>query len=506
MFAKDENGLTLTSTVADALFQNINGNGYGRDESFLATLRALLYSRVPEKESVYLQYTNSRHRKDDITGSRPRDVVRAFLRNTELIRNEHAKGYLVVHSFDAMDEDNAAAIQLLDENGLANALTGYAELKDIATFFKQNGRINVRVFLKEEDRNAVIFVDRMTIKKWHFIQSLIPRYFPWYFKDHPVTGEETALLKTLTRRYAPDYEELIEKFAERFDFRSEALKTQLKGFETQFERIKLENVRYQMENIRENINNLERQFSNLYTQLEEQKTMELGLVEKIRFGGGEESSEILDYFLCNKGLDLVFCDNGKIQFIVKTFLTNFDPEMFERAIEKSHSFFYQEYDTGRRYKNKAMTDERIKRLMIEIFRKETMKIRVCAAYELDFANGRYKGLKNYTYPVMMLNSYTPNMHIQYYGCLGNNETHIRRAVNNHDYVGAISACCASATNINFAESNTGTFFMQNILGENPGRIIQMPDGSNVTPLEAVMWLEAQDGTQKEKEEEVVVGE
>lgn len=52
-----------------------------------------------------------------------------------------------------------------------------------------------------------------------------------------------------------------------------------------------------------------------------------------------------------------------------------------------------------------------------------------------------------------------------------------------------------------SEANTGTFFMQKICANDVGKIIQMPDGSTATPLDAVRWLEAQDAEkQKEKEE------
>ena len=63
----------------------------------------------------------------------------------------------------------------------------------------------------------------------------------------------------------------------------------------------------------------------------------------------------------------------------------------------------------------------------------------------------------------------------------------------------MSACCSSATNINFTEPNTGTFFMQKICAPDVGRIIQMPDGSTMTPVNAVKWLEEQEAAKKTKE-------
>ena len=145
-----------------------------------------------------------------------------------------------------------------------------------------------------------------------------------------------------------------------------------------------------------------------------------------------------------------------------------------------------------------MTDERIYRLMTAIFRDEQLKLRTCAAYRLNFSEGTYAGLKFYDYDRELLAEHTPNQHIHQYGCFGNNGPHIRKAMLDRDYVTAISLCCACTSNMNLTESNTGTFFMEQILGNSPGNIIQMPDGKCVTPLEAVKWLEEQEAAKSVK--------
>ena len=56
MFSKEITGLTLTNEIASTVFPNIGGDKFRNDESFVATLRALLYSRVPKEESITLRY------------------------------------------------------------------------------------------------------------------------------------------------------------------------------------------------------------------------------------------------------------------------------------------------------------------------------------------------------------------------------------------------------------------------------------------------------------------
>lgn len=502
MFNKTLSGLTLTKQVADGLFQNINGQDFRGDTSFTATLRALMYKRVPKEESIWLRVSASRYGKYEIDGATPKDCVRAFLRNTDIM--SAVPGVLQIHTFDGDEEGNTASFAAIDNGGLNAALgNAFTSLPDVAKFLEQNGKIRARVFISEERKSVLIFVEKLDIKRWHLLQSLIPRYMPWYVRENPFDDEEVALIRSLTKRYAPDYTELIEKFASRFDFRTQVVRNMLRGFENAFEKDKLQKVQWQIANDRTRIEQLEQQFRDLYVRIADLTTQELGLIAKMRGNNDNgEDTEFMEYMLCNKSVNLVNVSGGTIEFIVTTTISSFDPELFESAIERfGRSFFYRHYQTGQRYQNEEMTDERIKRLMIAIFRDEIMKLRVCAAYKLNFSDGGYYGLKNYSFPEDILRDHTPNQHIQHYACLGNNQTYIRKAMINRDYVAAVSNCCSSAANINLAEANTGTFFMQKICANDVGKIIQMPDGSTATPLDAVKWLEAQDAEkQKEKEE------
>jgi len=502
MFNKTLSGLTLTKQVANGLFHNINGQDFRGDNSFLATLRALMYKRVPKEESIWLGVTSSRYGERELNGASPKDCIRAFLRNTEILSG--TPGTIHIHTFEGNEEGNNICFNLLDNGALNTALgNAFTALPDVNKFLEQNGKVRARVYISEERKSVLIFVDRLDIKRWHLLQSLIPRYMPWYVRENPFDEEEIALIRSLTKRYAPDYSELIERFASRFDFRTQAVRNMLKGFENAFERDKLVNVQRQIANDRTRIEQLEQQFRDLYTRIADLTTQELGLIAKMRGDNDSgEDTEFMEYMLCNKSVNLVNVSGGTIEFIVTTTISSFDPDLFESAIKKvGRSFFYRHYQTGNRYQNKEMTDERIMRLMNAIFRDEILKLRVCAAYKLNFSDGGYYGLKNYHFPEDILRDHTPNQHIQYYACLGNNHPYIRQAMLNRDYVAAVSNCCNSATNMNLSEANTGTFFMEKICANDVGKIIQMPDGTTATPLDAVKWLEEQDVEKKKKKEE-----
>ena len=497
MFIQEVRGLTLTSAVADTLFQNITGTHFGFDESFLATLRALVYDRIQKEESVTLKFSNLTIRKNDCENTTARDLVRYILRRSGILDGD--TGVLCVYSLDGNDEDAKATLAVIDKNGLTPAIGGFKSIEKIAQYFSQKCRFDARVYVNEDTRNTVVLVNHVTLKRWHCIQGMIPLYLPWFFNDKPISEKEQALLLTLQKRYEPEYRKLIEEIAQKFDFRTEALKQQLKGFETEFEREKIETVDRQINMELDNIERIRRNFQQHYQTLQELQIQKIGLETAARNGGGEESNETLDFFLHNKALELVERNKGRLKFIVKTTINNYDPDLFDRAIRNKRSFFYIDYWSHRPYPGN-WTPDMIERLMTAIFSDEKLKLRVCAAYYVDFREGSYGGFKEYDYPRNIRLTYMPNQHIDKYRCLGNNEQYIWEAMRKHDFVTAIMQCLSSAQNINFSEDNTGTFFMQVITSKDPGCIIELPNGEAVTPIDAVKWLEDQDEKKPEVQE------
>lgn len=497
MFIQEVRGLTLTSAVADTLFQNITGTNFGYDESFLATLRALVYDRIQKEESVTLKYSNLTIRKYDCENTTARDIVRHILRRSGIL--EGGTDNLCVFSFDGGEEDAKATMAVIDKNGLSPAVSGFKNVEKIAQYFSQKCRFEARVYVNEDTRNTVVLVNHMTLKRWHCIQGMIPLYLPWFFNDKPITEKEQALLLTLQKRYEPDYRKLIEEIAQKFDFRTEALKQQLKGFETEFERDKIANVDQQIAETKRKLDQIQQSFQDYYQTLQDLRIQKNGLEIMIRDGGGAESNETLEFFLHNKNIELVKRERGRIDFIVKTTIGNFDPDLYRLAIANKNSFFYRDHWSGVGYPE-PWTRENTKLLMDAIFRDEKLKLRVCAAYYIDFRRGSFDGFAGYSYPKNILMDHMPNQHIDKFPCLGNNKRYIGDAVRKHDFITAIMQCAASAQNINLSEDNTGTYFMQVITSVNPGRIIELPDGTAVTPLDAVKWLEDQNEKKPEVQE------
>ena len=66
MFLTSLNNSPLVGTAANEIFQNITGDTYRGDVSFLSAMRMLLYDRLPEGATANLKYTSVQY--NDIKG------------------------------------------------------------------------------------------------------------------------------------------------------------------------------------------------------------------------------------------------------------------------------------------------------------------------------------------------------------------------------------------------------------------------------------------------------
>lgn len=492
MFTRSITGLDITSQIGSDLCPNITTNRYySDDESFLATLRVILHKRMPPDSAVQLRVSSSSYSRESFRNVPAAHCVSALV-------SYNTTNMIHVASLEGSSDGVSASFEQIDEHLNEVSPHEYTALTDVAVFIEKSCSTRARVYISEEMRTTLIVVENLSLKKWHALQAFLPRYVPWYMKDAPLDEEETELLRSLTKRYAPEYIRRIGELTKRFDFRAARVHKLLSRFEKQLEQKKLNDVQNQISNTEYALARLDEQVRDMYLALDALRAQETGLLVKIRdIGAGE--SDLMEYFLCNKNMDIISVENGRIEFVVNTTISSFDPDLVEGALARfGKSFFYRHYIRGTRYENEELTDERIQRLMTAIFLDEKLKLRVCAAYRMNCLGGGLIALRDYAFSEETLATHTPNQHIQHYACLGNNGPLIGDAMRRRDYVGAAILCNSSASNINFSEANTGTFFMEKICALDVGEIIEMPDGSTKTPLDAVKWLEARDA---EKEQE-----
>lgn len=492
MFVRQIEETVFTSQTADKLFaeRELEVGAYRGDLSLRATLRALLLNRPTGKVVAGVDEPSLNYEKIE-TDEGFRENIRELIPGYQLLDSSEYESLLLISALNTFTNAQTIMDRIMEK--LGELLPGFRELKDLREFVK-NYNVNARFLIDEERKRTVILVERLTNRTFHFLQAFISRYFPWYFDNDKLHGKEVELIGGLTKRTPDDYIASLNEIAKDEDFKAAMLKSMLNGFESRMHERKLLVVQSQIRDCRNAIERLEERFREQYQQMDRLTTEEFGLREKIRFGGNDH--EVLDYFLSNKAVHMISVNNMQIKFVVTTTIGNYDPEAFLSAVNNEHSWVYRNWeDDGD--SDYSWSHDDIEMLMRAIFEEEVFRLRVCAAFRLNFESGGYDGVQSYNFGVEYAD-YTPNQHIQHYGCLGNNAQLIRAAMDAKDYLGALDACVASAGSANMNEPTTMSYFLNDILKKDAGKFIEMPDGTNVTPREALEWLK---GRAKKKEEQ-----
>jgi len=480
----------LTTDSANAFFHNIGGESFGNDNSFLATLRALVAPRIKDDEGVYLRFGRSNFSASNVSSAPAERVVRAICDNYNL---NDASGMVIVHSFGADQESNLANLRLISGK-FTSCYSGYHQLEKVKAFYHKSFAVDC--YINPEKKTVIVFVDNLDTRRLHYLQTSIFAILPWYFDPSVGVSElEMELICSLREPSSEKYESCIARIAEQYDFKSARVRQLLAGFETRYEQLECEKVRREIQSVDVEINRLNEQIGTLLGRRNETCIRLLGLERKIAEGG--EDSEIMEYFLCNDRLYLENVTNRDMYFAVKDYLSYFDREMAERAINNMRSFVYPYGDRG----HGGISRDGMKKLMTEIFVEEEprLRIRFCAAYRFDL-NGNVSPQAGHAFSCEFFDC-MPNTHIDRYSCMGNYARTINQLLERRDYIGALEQCIASCKSLNWGDSPVMGEFMRAMWGEvsyGNNRCIELPDGRVVKPAEAIKWLEQQEAETNEQ--------
>lgn len=474
MFTKSIQSCSFVSGQANEAFANrITGPAYNSDLSFLAILRALLSKRIADEDRV--EYTSCTFESDSANLAANMDsLLRAMYvnRNAESIDIRIASGG---------EEERKRFFDRIDDRKELHEV--YRELVDIRAYFARS--MNVRFFISAELRKTIIIVENLNMRRFHLLCALIPRYIPWFFEEHQVDDFEASLLHSMHDKSHEKFEELIEEAYRRSDIRDLIIRNMIGGFEKRSRQIEIDNVSEQIESTHVNIEDNVRRYQSLIDTLDDLNIRLLGLRSALASTSG--SSELVDYFKANKSLVPVNTEGSNIRFIVNTHLDMVDPEMYESIINNNYSYLNE---SGLIHGEFSDPSDR-KLLLDALFSSEpTLRVKVCAYYNLDI-RGNVGSMTRYGFPDECKDR-IPNPHLHYHNCLGDYRRHITATLNRGNTIGAIEQCIASAKSMNINEEPTARSFMRDLMENYRNtKVIEMPDKTSVTPIEALKWLKEQ---------------
>ena len=174
----------FTSEAANSYFQNITGDYYGGDCSFLSTLRALVAPRIKEGESVYLTFGSSNYNSNAINSVPAERAVGAICSRYRM----DDSGVLMVHSFNADQSSNLTCMQIIEKN-FTSVYPEYHRLDKVKAFYRKS--FNVDCYINPDKKSVIVFVDNLDIKKMHYLQVSILAFMPWYL--NPVSYTHLTL-------------------------------------------------------------------------------------------------------------------------------------------------------------------------------------------------------------------------------------------------------------------------------------------------------------------------
>lgn len=491
MFKNAVLSTSFTSEGANEYFAGrIDGGSWGRDNTFLSTLRALIDPRMKDGDTLTLTFADSSF---DSSSATELAVNRAVKVITDRWGAREISNEILIHNFRNFDQEaNNAWMKLMEEN-FEKCNEGWHRLEKVTAFFRKV--FNVLCFINPGIRGVVIFVDAMDVRRLHLLQQGILAFLPWYFDPKAGVSElEMELINSLREKTSEKYEACLNKIAESYDFESARIRKMLKGFESRYERNNVDRMRESIANIMRNLEGLDRQYAEYLKQKRDNEATLMGLEMKLAQAG--DDSEIMDYFLSHKMLKLENVSGTRMDFIVKTTMDFFDEDLARRTINNANSRLYKDY--GERITGGQITQEEMKLLMTEIFLNQTMRIHTCAAYSLRI-EGNVSTLGGYDYGPECREC-LPNPHIDRYNCLGSYKTIINNRLKENDYIGAIEQCISSAKSLNFADGAVMGEFVSKIYAlygnSADTRFIEAPDGKMLTVKEAVALIK-ENQSQKE---------
>lgn len=472
MFGQIVNNLQLTSPAADEIFKNCAGDSFRNDSMFLAVLRTIVVPRMKQGESLRLAVTDVSASSYDADC----DSKGLFTAISESGADADAHDRITVVNLRCSYQKSEETIGKLDDSALTEK--GF-ELDSVrATYIKQQAKTDAKIYRNPETRAVLIIVANLSVVVWHLLAASVCKLLPWFFVERPARDdpETIAVLNSIVIQDNPDeFLRLMAEAARKYDFRSAGIRRQLEGFERKYDEGALRRVKDSAEQLRQTIANHYAAAAQKNRELHEKLVMMSSLEDSIANGG---SNELMEYFLVNKHLELMDAGSDWFEFAVGDYYIDmWDEDAADLAIEKPSSAIYKGFHT-REEKAKA------KKFFQACFQQETIRIKVCAAYRL-YSYGSCDARSGYAYPDWMQEC-SPNPHTEYFSCLGGHAPIINQACNSGNYVGAVEQCCASARNLNFSDGVVMSRWSEEFFALNK-HCVELPDGSCVTPMEAVEW-------------------
>lgn len=463
MITRSIEEVKLSSAIADELLPSITGDGFRGDNSWLATMRALLPSRLPDGAKVQLRL---------LVKETPSKKSRAARLEYYLDGVDTESPYTItVVDVKPTTEDMAKVVDAFRHLGIANHEFAAAVYERL-----HSGEypLSVLVYSDHDKANTVVFVERLNYTVWHVLQGLMRKgMFKRLFEEKPCTEQETRLLQALA---GPGdgydtYISLMEEFAAPYDFRSAAIRRAVTAMASKAREARIRKAEQTVKNATDSIEQYRREIYRLLSVRTDAQERLMGM--RLSQEQDAVGKELSDFFLANRRLLMTDQDGSSLTYWVKTYLSYWDDRSAPTYLASHSSYLYSGAESA------GLDHGKWERMLRDIFIDRKVRVRMCAAYRLKISDSE-TGIEiaQEAERPAELKDYLKNPHSMYYNCWGSHINNVTEALEQSDFVGAISATIAAASQLTLGDASAGKF--SRWLAENEEKCIELPDGRCMT--------------------------
>ena len=474
------------------MFENVKGGKYrtgnGDDQVMLATMRAVLSRRLPNGVTFNAKISQLFISNDVIEDPVPHmnGVAKIAMSSQEDITiNDLKNSFMMMYVNDVSDE----SVERIVDSVRAKVL----EIPGWAIHEKQDKYLNqyfkMVAVLNAENNTAIVVCKKPSIDHWHLMASMIPAYFSQLFKDIPLETSEKEMLHALTMHGSQTWLSKMATLEDFYNIREMKIEQMVGNFERREREAQKEAVENEIVQLRNAIEQNVRQHRDLVNRMDEANVRRNGFVYAI--SNTDDDHELIEFFKSNKSLDVIEVNGSRITYVVRTYYENFGSNgEDEYETYRSNDRFWYENEPNANKEIFGSVENRKKFLDALIIDKK-FKMLMCAVYHLDI-RGSIDTTSGYEYPNNCAD-YVRNYHLDYHHCFGDYRRVIEDYIKRGDTIGAITATIASAKSVNIGESGPTFNPMMAKVFSSTKKCIELPDGKHVTPVQAMAWLEAQEG-------------
>ena len=310
--------------------------------------------------------------------------------------------------------------------------------------------------IKEADNSYHIFTSEYDWDLGRRIVSIIPLLYP----DIILPEEVKEILKALGGNDYVKYVTLYNNYIAKLGIREAKMKKALEKLSENMTAKQRRNLEENISSMKYDIDNYIKSISTSYNRLREYQMTLTGLLAQ---NTNTDLVEFVNYINRHKIVELVDIRDTSLILKASTTFRYFDEVLLNKIMNNSRT------DIG--------SDKYLKALFKAVFIDKTIKLHIQCYFKLNLSN---RVVSRYTDRSVEATYYN-QPHIYNFDCWGNNQAHIIKALNEHQYIAALEQSLAAIMNINFADSTVLGYFVREVSDVRRNTpALELQDGTRIT--------------------------